>query len=170
MRHVLRDLPFRDTASDIEVGEQRVLVRPYQIVVWVSVSAGESPKGPPFPAVLDTGHTHNFSIQETLLTDWAQLHISDLESLGDILVNQRLVPLRKAHLWIHRNRPGTPILLPLPVPLDVVQGIAVYPRGTPGAPRLPLLGLRVLVRNHLKLTIDGDRMTVSLQAPTHSSR
>jgi hypothetical protein len=35
------------------------------------------------------------------------------------------------------------------------------------SPRLPLLGMRALVRNNLKLTIDGKRKEVTLDSPSH---
>jgi hypothetical protein len=51
--------------------------------------------------------------------------------------------------------------LPKPFRLDVSEGISVYQAHASNAPRLPLLGLRGLVRNNLRLTIGG--MAVSLQ-------
>jgi hypothetical protein len=43
------------------------------------------------------------------------------------------------------------------------QGISVVPDDSPLAPRLPLLGLRAIIHNGLKLTIDGERAEVSLR-------
>src|SRR5205823_6456833 len=80
---------------------------------------------------------------------------------GAILVNRQQVPLLKAHLWVHRNRPGTADLLPAPFRLPVPEGISVYPTGTPGAPRLPLLGPRGPVRNRLRLVIDGTEVSLA---------
>ena len=37
---ILRRLPFRDTPHAIEVAGENVPIRAYQIVVWVSLSAG----------------------------------------------------------------------------------------------------------------------------------
>lgn len=162
MRQILRRLPFKDVGGELEVHGEKVLVRPYQIIVWVSVSLPGDPPGSPIPTIIDTGHSHNFSVQEVQLVNWGGLQLDQLESLGDILVNQRLVPLKRASLWIHRNRAGSDELLSDPFLLDVTQGIAVYPERTSGAPRLPLLGLRALVRNGLRVTIDGSRMVVSL--------
>jgi len=163
--HVLRQLPFRDAPYTIEVAGEQIIIRGYKIVVWVSLGVRDVPDkdAPRFPAVLDTGHSHNFSIRENQLLLWTGIRPDTLQSLGTIVVNREEVPLRAAHLWIHRNRPGTAELLARPFHLEVLQGVAVYPSGVAGAPRLPLLGLRGLVRNKLRVTIDGDKMSVSLR-------
>lgn len=160
---ILRQLPFRDSAFTVEVAGETVPIRAYQIVVWVSVSPGEAlARGAPtFPAILDTGHSHNFSIQEGQLTRWAGASLEDFPKKGAILVNRQQVPLREARVWIHRNRPGSAELLPRPFRLELPEGVSVYPDGAPAAPRLPLLGLRGLVRNRLRLVVSG--MSVSLQ-------
>jgi hypothetical protein len=46
----------------------------------------------------------------------------------------------------------------------VEKGIAVIPDDSPAAPRLPLLGLKVILDNDLKLTIDGKRKEVTLSS------
>jgi hypothetical protein len=78
-----------------------------------------------------------------------------------ILVNRQEVPLLGLNLWVHRNKPGTTTMLSKPVKLELPEGISVYPTGTATPPRLPLLGLRGLVRNHIRVTIDG--MSVSMR-------
>jgi hypothetical protein len=45
------------------------------------------------------------------------------------------------------------------------QGISVVPNDSPIAPRLPLLGLKAIVHNNLKLVIDGKRREVTLKTP-----
>src|SRR2546430_2455843 len=127
--HILRQLPFREDSHTIDFGGEVVPIRAYQIIVWVSLSVQDTlDKGARrFPAVLDSGHSHNFSIRENQLLLWAGLRSEEVDRLGIILVNQEEVPLIAARLWIHRNRPGTTELLPRPVRLDVPQGIAVYP-------------------------------------------
>src|SRR5436190_10870372 len=86
-----------------------------------------------------------------------------LADLGSILVNRDEVPLKSTHLWLHRNRPGTADLLPRPFQLEIPQGVAIYPPGVLAAPRLPLLGLRGLVRSKLRMTIDGEQLVVNLR-------
>jgi hypothetical protein len=53
--------------------------------------------------------------------------------------------------------------------LIVPRGIAVYPDGVL-YPRLPLLGLRAHLSNHLHLTIDGERAAVTLRTPDWRTR
>jgi hypothetical protein len=168
--YILRQLPFRDAASFVEVAGEPIAIRPYQIIVWVSLSVSEvlDADAPRFPAVLDTGHNHNFSIRERQLLRWAGIGADMLPQLGEILVNQREVPLLAVSLWIHQNRAGSNELLPRSYRLDLPQGIAVYADETIGAPRLPLLGLRGLVTNELYLTIDGTHRWVSLRTSSNS--
>jgi hypothetical protein len=159
MIHVLRNLPFSDRPTSVTVAGEIIPVRAYQIVVWVSLlQTGHQSE--PFPAVLDTGHSHNFSIREGHLKAWAAVDLADVPKRGMIAVNRLEVPLIVAELSIHRNRPGTTERLAKPVRLDFPEGIRVFPEGTPVSPRLPLLGLRGLVRNRLRLSING--LSVSL--------
>lgn len=60
--YILRQLPFQDSVSFVEVYGEAVAIRAYQIIVWVSLSISEILDGdaPCFPAVLDTGYNHNF--------------------------------------------------------------------------------------------------------------
>ena len=47
----------------------------------------------------------------------------------------------------------------------VPDGIAIYPSDDADYPRLPLLGLRAILKNNLKLIIDGQRKHASLRSP-----
>ncbi len=98
MTDVLRQLPLSVPPSTIEVCGHLIAIRPFQVVVWASLGVEESlPIGAPrFPAVIDTGHNHNFSIREQQLREWAGLR--NLIQLNYILVNQQEVPLLKANL------------------------------------------------------------------------
>jgi hypothetical protein len=61
MMSIVRRSPFFDVPTNVEVRGQSVLVRPFQLVVWVSLQArGRS--SPPLPAILDTGFSLNFAI------------------------------------------------------------------------------------------------------------
>jgi hypothetical protein len=161
--NILRRLPFAEVPSSIEVAGEIIAVRAYQVIVWVSLTEDEAiaEPTPRFPAILDTGHNHNFSIREAQLLRWAGLRIDQCPKVGAILVNRQEVPLRRANLWIHRNRPGTSELLPRPVRLPVLEGISVYPADSTNAPRLPLLGLRGPVRGGLRLLIEGPQISMS---------
>ena len=112
-----------------------VLVRPYQIVLPVSVGSQE------FPAILDTGHTHNLAMSADHYRDWVR---RTLQQIGTLRINKQDVPLLRADLQFEGKTLACP------------EGIAVYPQGHPRAPHLPILGLRVLVRNKVRVLIDGD--------------
>ena len=52
MTAILRRLPFHENADEVAVGLERVRIRPYQIIVWVSLSA---------KSVLELPHTRRGS-------------------------------------------------------------------------------------------------------------
>lgn len=170
MSAVLRQLPFKEAADELAVRPERNAIKPYQIIVWVSVTLRSvvelPPQTPRIPAILDTGHTGDFSIQDQHLTQWAGLELTALPQIRRIRDRGRHIPVHAANLWIHRNLPGKrdeftnepPWLLPLK------HGIAVYP-GELLFPRLPLLGLRALVRNKLHFTMDPERCFINLRTP-----
>ena len=62
---------------------------------------------------------------------------------------------------LHRNSPGQPTLRGDVFALEMPQGISLMPDDF--APRLPLIGLRTLVSNKLRLKIDGERRHVTLK-------
>lgn len=121
-----------------------VLVRAFQLIVSVRLCVGSQISGK-FPAVLDTGHSHNFSISETLLRSWTGF---SLARVGTTRVNRIPVPVAIADIEVEGHR------------LKLPDGIAIFPQGHPGITRLPLVGLRAIVRNCLKLSIDGDEVTI----------
>ena len=83
---ILRHLPFSERDDIAFVRGERVRVKAYQIIAWVSLSvkrvATWEPGTPTFPAILDPGHNHNFSIQEEQLIRWAGLRPETLPILG----------------------------------------------------------------------------------------
>ncbi len=113
-------------------------MRGYQIVAWLSL------RQLVFPAILDTGHSHNLTISSRHLTEWAG--VDDLEPIGEIEVNGRPLTQYRADLQLHRNLPGTRQPWPETFSLNVDEGITVLPDATPGVPRLPLDGLRPISR------------------------
>src|ERR1043165_2241233 len=68
MAPILDPLPIPEKEEMAFVGAERVRIKECEIIVWVSLSVkgilNLAPGTPCFPAILDTGHTHNFSIQE----------------------------------------------------------------------------------------------------------
>src|SRR5438045_208112 len=129
---VLRNLPYQATEDEVSVGLERIPVLPYQIIVWVSVTARTVPSLSPsalrLPAILDTGHSHNFSIHERHLAEWAQMPPQLLPQRGIITVAKQAISLYSAAVWIHPNRPGfRDDFADRPAHrLDLREGIAVH--------------------------------------------
>jgi hypothetical protein len=133
----------------------------------VSVAARglmDLPEGSPrFPAILDTGTNHNFSIRGEHVERWARLR---LRQRGKVRIWGDDVPLLAGSVWIHPNRRRKMDLAKgQPIRLEMREGVIVYPENAPNPARLPILGLRALVRNQLKLIIDGKRREVTLKTP-----
>jgi hypothetical protein len=157
--------PVREQSSDVWMPDGIALVKPFQIVVMVSLSIGDvlESGGRRFPAILDTGLNHNFAIRREHLERWAALRLAERKSVS---IGNQNVPLAAAHVWVYRNEPGTNTTSDLqPFRLRTPEGIAVFPERTPNPARLPILGLRALVRSDLKLIIDGKRREVTLKTP-----
>lgn len=153
---ILDRLPIGEEPATIEARGELVLVKRFQIVLWASLNGS-----PPFPAILDTGHSHNASITESQLEHWTGLRSRQLPLVGSTrLKGARLWQLR-ADLRLHRNRPGTRELAGGSFLLDLDQGLTLSPEGSA---RLPLIGLRALVCNRLMLAIDGGRRHVNLRS------
>ena len=169
MNVILRDLPYfkRPTIADFQ--EPPIPIKSDQIMVWVGLTEGRQgefdPRRPFFPAILDTGHSHNFSIQEDHLIRWAGLDPRLLPRHREVRIGGHRVPLCQADVWIRpnergqRDRPAEKT--PFRVALD--WGIAVYPRTISNPPRLPLLGLRALRLAGLHLAIDCRQCAVTLR-------
>ena len=68
MARILHQLPFFETPTTVAVPHGRLAVKPYQILVWVSLTDIQQeipePNIPRFPALLDTGLSHNLAIRE----------------------------------------------------------------------------------------------------------
>ena len=154
---ILDRLPYHDRPTALSFGPRTIDVRGHQIIVWLSL------RQLVFPAILDTGHSHNLTISSRHLVDWAG--VDNLEPIGEIEVNGRRMTQYRAGLRLHRNKPGTRQPRPETFSLNVDEGITVMPDDTPGVPRLPLLGIRPISRSGLKLVIDGTRREVTLHTP-----
>lgn len=169
MATILRRLPYFNHMTTLTVHGETVRVKPYQIVVWVSLGLEEeqdwNPRAERIPAILDTGHTHNLSIQRRHLVEWAGIHPESLSELGHISERNQRLTRHSASLWLHTNQPGhrDRFAARQPYRLDLEEGIAVYPDDGSNFPRLPLLGLRALTDNHLHLIVSGWRRMVKLR-------
>jgi hypothetical protein len=170
MPTILRDLPFfLEKPEDVEFDGRRISIKPDQIMVWAGTTEGEQtefdPRRPWFPAILDPGFSHSFSIQHEHLIRWAGLDPRWLERGKEVRINKEVVPLYAADVWLHPNVPGKRdrAVGGEPFRLALDTGIAVYPPTLSSAPRLPLLGLRALRLGRLHLTVDCDRCLVTLR-------
>jgi hypothetical protein len=165
---ILKRLPIAREPSLVSVHGEQLKLRPYQIIIQVSVSPFREfdARSPIIPTLIDTGLNHHFSIQERHLRRWAGIHPESLSKQGNMREGGRSADLRRAYLWIHRNEAGSHDLRdaePFLVPLQ--EGMAIYAADGSNYPRLPLLGLRAILKNNLKLIIDGKRKHASLRSP-----
>ena len=110
MKSILRDLPFFDHETKAAAPTGEVIVRPYQIVVWVSITrqhaAALDSATPRFPALLDTGNNHNFSLQHEHLLSWAGAEPANYFGRRRLFVAGQPVPLVSGNVWLHRNKAG----------------------------------------------------------------
>src|SRR5437879_3470976 len=108
MTTVLRNLPFFENVTTVPVGNDRLTIKPYQIIVWVSLAPGRQsewePNRPRFPTLLDTGLSFNFAIGEDQLMHWAGLHPPSLVVLGHARLSGLPANLLHAQVWLHRNQ------------------------------------------------------------------
>jgi hypothetical protein len=154
--------------SEVVVRGERVRLRANQLIAWASVTPLHvqelSPAAAVFPVIVDTGHTHSFSIQQRHLVDWAGLRPDAMAVTGAAREQGRRLILRAARVWVRPNTPGTRDRLAdsPPVLLAPSSGVAVYPEGV-AFPRLPILGLRALVENNLVLVVNGHRREATLR-------
>jgi len=167
VKFLLRQLPFFETETSVAAPDEEVTVRAYQIVAWASLSAREvlDPDASRFPVILDTATNHNFAIQEAHLERWAGLSLRDLPQLGRVFLGEQELPLVRASAWLHPNRAGRrdEFAQRSSFRMEMPQGMIVFPRGLATSARLPLLGMRSLVRNQLHLAIDGSKLRASLR-------
>jgi len=161
---IVRDCPFFDRPTYVEVAGEHIDILPFQIVVWVSLQVGDK-MTPRFPAILDTGNSFSFSVREEQLNRWAQIDVNSLPRAGTIEINKRKHAVLEAGLALYRNKRGQRDEVSGTTLLDLPRGFAVYAVGDALAPRLPLLGLRTLVHNRLTTKIDGRRLLISISSP-----
>src|SRR5262249_52640212 len=175
---ILQDLPFFTTSGTVQVPDgRRHVVLDHQIIVWVSLApmgqASLDPSASRFPAILDTGSTFTFSLREEFALQWtgfSQL-LPPIRTIALLNQPRQQIPVHPHNIWPHPNLPGgrdqfsgqPAVCLPL-------NGIAVYPKTMSHRPRLPLLGLRGLAMNRLRLEIDADRLLVSLLVAVGAAR
>ena len=155
---LLDRLPIEEEPRVLFVGAEAVTIKRYQIGVWISINDETRP----FPAVRDPGHSHNLSITESQLGAFAGRSPARLEFIGTTRLKGERLRQYRAEVRVHRNRPGTMELGEDSYRLTIDQGTSLAPEGSC---RLPLLGLRALIRSGLVMNIHGRRRLVSLKTP-----
>src|SRR4051812_29171713 len=96
---ILDRLPIADRPHLITVQGELVDVYRNQVVVWVSISDAMRP----FPALLDTGHSHNFLISAEQLRRWSG---AMLEKIGELEIGKTRVSQFRAEIRLHTNVRG----------------------------------------------------------------
>ncbi len=91
MTLIIRNCPFFERPTSVEIRGEKVQERAYQIIVWARVVA-EGVLSPRIPAILDIGHSLNFSISEGQLRDWAGVDVETLKVIGRATLNDPLAP------------------------------------------------------------------------------
>jgi len=166
---ILDRLPYSKKHSTLFVREEEVPVKPYQIIIWVSVAPASlqewNPATPAFPAILDTGTNHNFVISRSHLVRWSGIHPEFLRRLGATRLDDKRLATREADIWLYSNFKGRPEYRRdrSPYRLNLNEGIIIRSDEEIGRPRLPLLGLRALTHNELVTTIDGAGLEVTIR-------
>lgn len=177
MRLFLKDVSFAALPTQLVLPwSGPAWLKPYQLVVWVSVTRRglrQLPEGVPrLPALLDTGHNHNFSLRQEhlFLTGLAP---DELEWRGtplrvrDASAREWDVPRLLVDVWLHSNLPRL-ARRPYPLRLGAV-GAGCYLRQMPVAgPFLPLIGLRALCMSRISLELhcrpDGGSLNLRVPA------
>jgi hypothetical protein len=159
---ILDDYPIREKGEPVYLpsGHGFRSIAEYHISVAVYLNIGGHLTGA-IPAYLDPGHNQNFSISEEQLR-WIGVDSNSLPHIGSMRFRDHRVPLKAADLVLCGNMKRTRELNPgrsFRFPFSKDRGILVHSQSI--AP-LPILGLRGILRNKLKLTFDGERMAVTL--------
>ena len=160
---ILEDYPISGKEEAIAAPHGYHTLNAYQAVVTVYLDIrGRLTSA--FPAFLDPGHNHNFSISEQHLRDWLGVDPASLNVLRQIRFDDRLVPLAEADVVLLRNKKATRDINPKdPYVFHFSQDKGIMVHKTPIAP-LPILGMRGIMRNDLKLLFDGQRKSFDLSS------
>jgi hypothetical protein len=137
--------PFTTRPTILDVQGDLIDIRRNQIVVWLSI--GDARRR--FPALVDTGRSHNMSISSSQLQRWSG---ETLQAIGDVNIGKEVVVQYAAEVHVRRSVKG---IVSGTYPPEMPQGISVIDDHSPAAPRVPLLGLRTLISNKLRLIVDG---------------
>ncbi len=174
MSKIITNSPFFSHTTRIPLGEREIVVLPYQILVWISVSPLDQmqpgPNDAAFPAIFDSGYNGDLLMEPAHLTPLAGItSVADFARLSGGLARGRSFHRYAANLWMHPNKPGT---------LERAQGPACHlPPARGGfsvfssianegefALRLPLLGMRGLHGAGVTVTLAFQSCQMSIDA------
>jgi hypothetical protein len=146
----------------LHIGET-VSVKPLQPIVWISVAPPQvvdlPMNAPRFPAVLDTGFNQTLLIQDRHLNNWGGVNPVDLQIFPGEPArhNDQTWPFLIADIWLHSITSDDPVAVPARPAfcLETQPGILVVSESQ-RKQRLPVLGMRALAWNRIKLGLMFD--------------
>lgn len=158
---ILADYPISGKPESITIPHGLHTINAYQAVVTVYLSI-RGHLTTAFPAFIDPGHNHNFSISEKHLRDWLGIDPTTLPILGSIPFGDERVPLVGVDVLLLRNKKSTNSVNPAdPYTFSFSKDKGIMVHKTYDHP-LPSLGMRGIMRNDLKLLFDGKGKSFSL--------
>ncbi len=190
MTLILDQCPYDPQGHRIHFDGQDHWILANQLVVWLTLA--RQPPDPEdfkcFPAVIDTGYGGTFILNHKHWTNWCRLKAHDLVNTGHVenLYGFR-VPRFEARLWMHVKQPvaldedravraqsmrtavelsvtpGVCIMCDseklVPTPNGMEKQVARHARKNPS---IPLIGMALLERNRMQLSVDAVSHTFSL--------
>lgn len=167
---ILRELPLRRVPEQIGLGDRVYRVRAFQPVAFVSVVVAGVEKHderlPKFPALIDTGFNGEFAIREEQLREWAGIDPRLLTLMRSGEASRGKCHYLRANLWPYKNvRRSRALAQSRPILIEIDGGIQVFPvtnLPTDVRPDMPLVGVKALCTNRLRLVVDGQAASCSL--------
>jgi hypothetical protein len=161
---IVREKRLQIGTSAVSIGPTRILLRPFQLVVWGTLQRrGRSELEPPavwLPCVIDTGFNGTFGIAHEhleLLPDHERFQYLGLRQLahrGGVEAAQRF----EADLWIRSEIEGRG-----PIKIELPKGFYAFAPRPPGVvPGAPLVGQAALCGAETRLEVDYQLLHFSL--------
>jgi hypothetical protein len=174
-------LPIARTSTVVPVHGKSVVIHPYQFIAWVGIQSvypsADAIAPLAFPAIVDTGCTSSFIISPHHLRDWCGIEWNQLPLMRSVERKHDSIPVpyRRANVALFKNTTGRrdDFEFTSPVVIEISEGIAVFGDGIPvgvdatrrlKAPRLPLLGMRTLASQGLRMELNSASMTCTLES------
>jgi hypothetical protein len=158
-------IPVRvtETWESLTVNGQTITLPPFALVVDFCLTPRARTDAPPdecwFPAVIDTGNTHNFSIRAAHFLPAALCPLTAFPQIDEIPLRyasglQEIRPLHDGDLWVRSPVAATP-----PLHIELTEGFFYY---EDGGPPYPILGTNALRAAGLCLSVDYEGRRASL--------